>query len=79
MLTFYLKHVKYPFCASIFHPLSETGSKAQISIIKKLRWYQVKHVLLKKCKGKLELEVYKNGEGVMLVNNDIILPYLTSI
>ena len=24
--TFYLKHQKYPFCAPIFHPLSETES-----------------------------------------------------
>ena len=24
--TFYLKHRKYPFCAPIFHPLSETES-----------------------------------------------------
>ena len=26
--TFYLKHQKYPFCAPIFHPLSETESYA---------------------------------------------------
>ena len=28
--TFYLKHQKYPFCAPIFHPLSDTESKAFI-------------------------------------------------
>ena len=26
IFTFYLKHQKYPFCAPIFHPLSETES-----------------------------------------------------
>ena len=28
--TFYMKHQKYPFCAPIFHPLSETESHTKM-------------------------------------------------
>ena len=35
IFTFYLKHQKYPFCAPIFHPLSETESQGKRKKCKK--------------------------------------------